>query len=256
MPEESWSIAEVARLAGITSRTLRHYDGVGLLRPAWAAPDGRRHYGRPELLRLQRILLLRELGLGLGDIATALAAEEGRDEVEVLVEHRDRLLAERERLLRLARTVESTIESLRTGTERTEGDMSAEKLFDGFEHNPYEAEARERYGDEVVDASNERIRNFTPEQAELARTGYPEVHDGMAEFLAAGVPVDDPRVQELVAKHFRITSLFWTPDAEAYRNLGQMYVDDERFARNMGGTAVAAYLRDAMGVYAATLPSS
>lgn len=235
-------------MAKVSSRTLRHYDGVGLLTPAWTAPDGRRHYGRAELLRLQRILLLRELGLGLGDIAAALAVEDARDEVSVLVEHRHRLLAERERLLRLARTVESTIESM-----RKDGDMSAEKLFEGFEHNPYEAEARERWGDQAVDASTERMRTWTPEQAELARSGYPEVHEGMAVFLAAGVPVDDPRVQELVAKHHRITSLFWTPDAEAYRNLGQMYVDDERFIRTIGGPDVAAYLRDAMAAYARTL---
>ena len=131
--------------------------------------------------------------------------------------------------------------------------MSAEKLFDGFEHNPYEAEARERWGDEVVDESNRRIRDFTPEQAELARTGYPEVHSRMAALLAEGVPVDDPRVQEVVAKHHALTSLFWTPNAEAYRNLGQMYVDDERFTRTIGGPEVAAYLRDAMARYAGTL---
>ena len=248
VPEESWSIAEVSRMATVSSRTLRHYHDVGLLTPSWTAPDGRRHYGRAELRRLQRILLLRQLGLGLGAIAEALASEDRRSEVEVLAEHRDRLLAERRRLLTLARTVESTIESMRKET-----DMSAEKLFEGFEHNPYEAEARERWGDEAVDASKERIRDFTPEQAELARTGQARVQEGMAAFRAEGVPVDDPRVQELVAFHHRVTSLFWTPDAEAYRNLGQMYVDDERFAANYGGPEGAAYMRDAMAVHADTL---
>jgi MerR family transcriptional regulator, thiopeptide resistance regulator len=234
-------------MSGVTSRTLRHYDAVGLLTPAWTAPDGRRHYGRPELLRLQRILLLRELGLGLRDIAAVLETDDRRDEVTVLLGHRDRLLAERERLLRLARTVEATIES-----RRREEHMSAEKLFEGFA-NPYEAEARERWGDEAVDASAARIRDFTPEQAELARTGHVRVAEGIAAFRAGGVPVDDPRVQELVAFHHRVVSLFWTPDAQAYRGLGQMYVDDDRFAANYGGTDGAAYLRDAMAVYADTL---
>jgi MerR family transcriptional regulator, thiopeptide resistance regulator len=239
----SWSIAEVARMSDVTSRTLRHYDAVGLLPPAWVAADGRRYYRRPELLRLQRILLLRELGMGLKPIAAAL--ERAADPVTVLREHRDRLAGERDRLARLVRTVDATIESLEGGEE-----MTAERMFDGFEHNPYEAEARERWGDDAVDASYERIRNVTPEQADLARTGFGRVHSGLAELLAEGAPVTDPRVQELVGLHHEVISLFWTPSAEAYRNLGRMYTDDERFQATIGGEAVTRYLAEAMEVYA------
>jgi DNA-binding transcriptional MerR regulator len=106
----SWSIAEVARMSDVTSRTLRHYDAIGLLPPAWIGADGRRYYRRPELLRLQRILLLRELGLGLAAIAEALERE--ADPVAVLRTHRDRLAGERDRLAHLVRTVDATIESL------------------------------------------------------------------------------------------------------------------------------------------------
>jgi DNA-binding transcriptional MerR regulator len=241
----SWSIAEVARMSDVTSRTLRHYDAVGLLRPAWIGADGRRYYRRPELLRLQRILLLRELGMGLKPIAEALQRE--ADPVTVLREHRDRLAGERDRLARLVRTVDTTIESLEGGEE-----MTAEEMFSGFEHDPYEAEARERWGDEAVDASYERIRNFTPEQAELAKTGFARVHSGLAELMAEGVPVTDRRVQELVGLHHEVISLFWTPTAEAYRNLGRMYLDDERFQRTIGGEAVTRYLAGAMEVYTDT----
>jgi DNA-binding transcriptional MerR regulator len=248
----SWSIAEVARMSKVTSRTLRHYDAVGLLPPAWVADDGRRHYGREELLRLQQILLLRELGLGLDAIGEVLhhQSRSSRDgTVAVLRKHREWLLAERGRLARLARTVQRTIESIEEG-----GEMAAETMFEGFEHNPYEAEARERWGDEAVDASYERIKGWTPADAEKARTGYERVHSGLAPLLAAGVPVDDPRVQQLVQLHYEVISLFWTPNAEAYRGLGQMYVDDERFRRNIGGgnDALVGYLRDAMAVYADT----
>jgi len=242
----SWSIAEVARMSDVTSRTLRHYDAIGLLPPAWIGADGRRYYRRPELLRLQRILLLRELGLGLAAIAEALERE--ADPVAVLRTHRDRLAGERDRLAHLVRTVDATIESLEGGEE-----MSAEQMFSGFGHNPYEAEARERWGDEAVDASYQRIRDLAPEQAELARTGFGKVHSGLAELLAAGVPVTDPRVQELVGLHHEVVSLFWTPSAEAYRNLGRMYLDDERFQATIGGEAVTRYLADAMEVYAETL---
>jgi MerR family transcriptional regulator, thiopeptide resistance regulator len=239
----SWSIAELARMSDVTSRTLRHYDAVGLLPPAWVAADGRRYYRRPELLRLQRILLLRELGMGLKPIAAALERE--ADPVTVLREHRDRLAGERDRLARLVRTVENTIASLEGGEE-----MTAEQMFEGFEHNPYEAEARERWGDEAVDASYQRMRSWTPEQAELARTGFTRVHSGLAELLAEGVPVTDPRAQQLVGLHHQVISLFWTPSAEAYRNLGRMYLEDERFRRTIGGEAVTRYLAEAMEVYA------
>ncbi|HEY6747142.1 MAG TPA: MerR family transcriptional regulator [Mycobacteriales bacterium] len=243
MRDGSWSIAEVARMSGVTSRTLRHYDAIGLLPPARVAADGRRHYGRSELLRLQRILLLRELGVGLPAIAEALA--DGGDEVAVLRRHRDRLEDERDRLARLIRTVDRTMKG---GEE-----MTTEEMFDGFAHHPYEAEARERYGDEAVDESWRRIRELTGEDAELARTGFERVHSGLTALREAGAAVDDPRVQELVALHHRVVSLFWDPTPEAYQNLGVMYVEDERFQRTIGGPEAAAYLRDAMAVYAATL---
>jgi DNA-binding transcriptional MerR regulator len=241
--DEDWSIAEVARMSGVTSRTLRHYDAVGLLRPARVAADGRRHYGRAELLRLQRILLLRELGVGLPAIAEALA--QGGDEIAVLRRHRDRLEAERARLGQLVRTVDKTIESMEGGAE-----MTAEDLFEGFD--PYEAEARERYGDEAVDESWRRLRALTGDDAELARTGHAQVHSGLAPLHEAGVPVTDERVQDLIALHHRVTNLFWTPDAESYRNLGAMYVEDERFQQTIGGEALTRYLAEAMAVYADT----
>ena len=241
-----WSIQDIARLAGTTSRTLRHYDDVGLVKPSRIGDNGNRYYDADALVKLQRVLLLRELGLGLAAIAEALERE--ADPVAVLRTHRDRLAGERGRLARLVRTVDATIESLEGGEE-----MSAEQMFSGFGHNPYEAEARERWGDEAVDASYQRIRDLAPEQAELARTGFGKVHSGLAELLAAGVPVTDPRVQELVGLHHEVVSLFWTPSAEAYRNLGRMYLDDERFQATIGGEAVTRYLADAMEVYAGTL---
>jgi len=236
-------------MSAVTSRTLRHYDAIGLLPPAWVADDGRRHYDEEQLLCLQQILLLRELGLGLQPIGEVLQRQSRSTTVEVLQRHREGLLAERRRLGRLVRTVEATIASIEQG-----GTMAAEKFFEGFEHNPYEAEARERWGDEVVDASKRRMQAWTAEEAEQARTGYTRVHEGLAPLLAEAVPVDDHRVQELVRLHFETTSLFWTPDAAAYRGLGQMYVDDERFRANIGGgnDALVEYLRDAMGVYADT----
>jgi DNA-binding transcriptional MerR regulator len=243
----AWSIAEVARASGVTSRTLRHYHSIGLLVPARTAPNGRRYYEQEQLLRLQQILLLRDLGLSLDVVAEVIEHRSSHDTIEVLARHKEWLLREQLRLGQLVRTVDSTIENLRKG-----GEMSPEKVFEGFEHNPYEAEARERWGDEAVDASYQRMRGWTEADAEKARTGYTRVHEGLAALKAEGADVTELSVQELIQLHYEVTCLFWTPTREAYRNLGQMYVDDERFRQNIGNgdDTVVEYLRDAMAVYA------
>jgi DNA-binding transcriptional MerR regulator len=243
----AWSIAEVARASGVTSRTLRHYHSIGLLVPARTAPNGRRYYEQEQLLRLQQILLLRDLGLSLDVVAEVIAHRSSHDTIEVLARHKEWLLREQLRLGQLVRTVDSTIENLRKG-----GEMSPEKVFEGFEHNPYEAEARERWGDEAVDASYERMRGWNEADAEKARTGYTRVHERLAALKAEGVAVTELSVQELIQLHYEVTCLFWTPTREAYKGLGQMYVDDERFRQNIGSgdDSLVEYLRDAMTVYA------
>lgn len=95
------------------------------------------------------------------------------------------------------------------------------------------------------------MKGWSPADADKAHTGYSRVHEGLAPPLAAGVPIDDDRVQELVHLHHEVTTLFWTPNAEAYRGLGQMYIEDKRFTADIGQSndALVAYLRDAMIVY-------
>ncbi|MDX1872514.1 MerR family transcriptional regulator [Mycolicibacterium sp. 120266] len=118
----SWSIQQVARMSGVTARTLRHYDDIGLLPPSEVGANGYRYYDRRQLLRLQHILLLRELGVDLTTIRAVV--DERRDPVEMLRTHHQRLLDERERLGRLAHTVTLTIGNIEHGDE-----MPAESLF-------------------------------------------------------------------------------------------------------------------------------
>src|SRR5690554_5670403 len=146
---ETLDIARVARLSGVSSRTLRHYDAIGLLPPAWTGDDGRRHYGRDQLLRLQHILVLRELGTSLDRIGRIVDAQSPEVSAALLRDHLAGLLAERDRYARLASTVAYTIDLVEKGTE-----MTNDQLFAGFEHQKYEPEARERWGDESVDESN------------------------------------------------------------------------------------------------------
>lgn len=227
----------------VSSRTLRHYDHVGLLPPARTGHGGLRFYERPQLERLQHIMLLRELGLGLPDIGRVL---DGADETAALRRHHRRLLAESERLARLAATVAATIDHREKGTT-----MPADDLFTGFRDDPYAAEARELYGEAAVE-SQRRAASWDDDTARAIKDSGDAVHRDLAALLTAGRPVDDPEVQSVVARHHGWVSHFWTPDAAAYTGLGQLYVDDERFTATIDAHApgLAAYLRDAIAVYA------
>ncbi|MFI6348189.1 MerR family transcriptional regulator [Streptomyces sp. NPDC050560] len=249
----AWSIAQVARMSGVTSRTLRHYDEIGLLPPAWTAGNGHRHYGEAELLRLQQILLMRELGLGLREIQAVLDSQV--DRLAALREHHRRLLAERDRLETLARTVGRTIAALEEG--RDSSDMAQinrpENLFEGFEPGRHDAEARQRWP-EQWEQSRRAVAGMG---ADTVAQWQREVTAGMirmAEFMVAGTPVADPAVQAEADAQYRAVCRFWTPCAAAYKGLGQTYVDDPRFRANFDEIAegLAVYQRDAMACYADT----
>jgi len=236
----------VAKLTGVTSRTLRHYDAIGLLKPAETSHDGRRWYGEEELLRLQHILILKELGV---DLATTARVLEGAPDsaVGLLKDHLAALIKERDRLARLATTVSRTIDRLEKGTA-----MSTEEMFEGLAHHRYEPEARERWGDDEVDRSNAAWEKL----GDAGRKQHMETDREIVEALGAAARIrlapDSEEVQEVVAKHYTWLTEIWTPNAEAYVSLTQMYVDDERFRRHYDEITpgAAALLRDAAAIYA------
>ena len=253
MRSETWTIGDLARLSGVTSRTLRHYDAVGLLAPVGVGAGGRRLYGRDELLRLQQILVLRELDVDLPTVARVLAADGERGvRAGLLHEHHARLVAERDRFDRLAATVASTLESLEGGH-----DMAAKDLYAGFDNSQYDAEARERWGDEAVNRSNDTWARLGADGQAAHHRESQAIGEGLAACLAEGLAPDDERTQGLVARHFAQIATFWTPNRKSYRGLGQMYVDDERFTATYDAFApgLAVYLRDAIDVWAERLPS-
>ncbi|MFN3866139.1 MAG: MerR family transcriptional regulator [Demequina sp.] len=242
-------IAQLARLTGVTSRTLRHYDSIGLLNPAWTGADGRRHYSRPELLRLQHILVLRELGTSLDRIGRIVDAHDPAETVAQLRDHLAGLTAERDRYTRLAATVARTIDSLEKGKSMTET-----QLFDGFDHTPYEPEARERWGDATVDASNAHWERLGDDGKRRHMQTDREIVEALGAAVRVHLAPNSPEVQEVIARHHAWVSVIWTPDADAYRGLTQMYVDDERFRSHYDEVApgAAQLLRDGAEVYANT----
>lgn len=143
-----------------------------------------------------------------------------------------------------------TIQSL-----KEEATMDPDKMFDGLIEDPYESRARGRWGDEAIDESHRRIHGLSREDRELLTSGrgFKDVHTRLAQFKEQGLPVDDPRVQAAIGRHYEVVSLAWTPSAEAYVALGQMYLGDERFRKNIGqgDDALVTYLAEGMKVYAA-----
>ena len=250
----AWSTSEVARLSKVTSRTLRHYDRIGLLSPASTAANGYRYYEQAQLLRLQQILLYRELGLGLDAIGQVLAGQ--LDEVEALRRQHAWLLAEGRRLERLADTVDRTLASLEGDDE-----MGADEMFEGFSPQrqaAWEADLVERLGDRVVphiEAAREAREGMTQQDFVDAARAWDDFDARVVRALQEGCSVDDPRVTALLDEHLAMVSRHWQPNAESYAGLGQLYVDhpDFRARYDAKDARLAEFLRDAMASYATRL---
>lgn len=246
-----WTTAEVARLAGVSARTLRHYDAIGLLEPASHGHGGLRRYGRPELLRLQQILLLKRLGLRLDTVAEIL--EGHLEPVEALRRHAAEIDTERSRLDRLADTVAATIRQLEGGQP-----MAPETWFGGLDpatDAQYRDEARRRWGQAAVERAWATLQELTPEQRRAIPEAFNDINTRLAALHDAGTPAADPAAQAVTADHYRLVASHWGegPTAEAYRGLGALYTDDPRFQGTYDriGDGFAAYMRAAMDAYAA-----
>nr|WP_255450125.1 TipAS antibiotic-recognition domain-containing protein [Skermania sp. ID1734] len=241
-----WSIQDLSKAAGTTSRTLRHYGEIGLLRPSRVGTNGYRYYDQDCLIRLQRILLLRDLGLGLPAIAQILDGEQ--EPVAALETHLQLLEQSQARLARQIESVKTTIRKSRGGEP-----LMATEAFDGFDHTQYKDEVIERWGKEAYESSDRWWRSKSDADKKAFQQAHVDIAADYAQARDAGLPVDDPTVQSIVQRHYDWIVLSWQgqqPSAERFRCLGQMYVDDERFAANYGGRSGAEFVRDAMAVYA------
>ncbi|WP_439693745.1 MerR family transcriptional regulator [Curtobacterium sp. SP.BCo] len=237
-------IAEVARSAGVSSRTLRHYDAIGLL-PATAVGDGGlRRYDDRALVRLQRILLLRGLGLGLPEIRRVLDGEQ--DDVTALTAHVAWLERERDRLARQLAAVRTTITRIEQGE-----DMNATDTFDGFDQTKFKQEVEERWG---ADAWDRGARWWESKDADAKRAFQAEqraIAEDAAALAASGAAADSAEADALARRQFAWLAQATPPaelTADRFRTLADMYVQDERFthAYEWAGAGASRALRDAM----------
>ncbi|MTE18265.1 MerR family transcriptional regulator [Streptomyces sp. TRM43335] len=242
-----WSIREIARSAGTTSRTLRHYDAIGLLRPSRIGHGGTRYYDEHALVRLQRILLLRELGLGLAAISDALDGQ--RDAAAALRTHLRLLERERERLGR-------QIESVRTTLDRMEGGepLMPDEVLDGFDHTLHKDEVIERWGRDAYERGDRWWRSLSPDDKKELQQRQVDIATAFARAHRAGLAPDSDEVSAITRRHYEWIAIGWQgrPTAEQFAGLGQLYVDDPRFTATYDrhGEGTAAFVRDAMAAYA------
>ncbi|MFE1171114.1 MerR family transcriptional regulator [Streptomyces sp. NPDC058773] len=247
-----WPIAEVARMSGVTARTLRHYDAIGLLPPARIGANGHRYYTARQLLVLQQILVLRAVGLGLPEIGRVLADQV--DEVEALRGHHRRLLAERDRLGALAATVSRTIAELEQS--RKDGIPMAinrpENLFEGVVPSQYQENLRDF--PEHAEAVARHVAGMSLRDIEAGQRERTAQMIRLAELMAAGHPADAEPVQAEIDAQYRTLTALRAVSTDEYRAMGRSCVDNDawRTAYEAIAPGLAAYQRDAIDAYAGT----
>ncbi len=243
---------KLSRLAGVSARTLRYYDEIGLLKPARINSSGYRIYGRKEVDTLQQILFYREFGIPLDEIKKILDAPD-YNKAKALKEHREKLISKRQQLDLLIKNVEKTI-------AETEGrlTMTDKEKFEGFKkqliqenEEKYGKEIREKYGEEAVKRSNEKFMNMTKDQYEQFCKLGEELMETLKRAFATGDPAGE-EAQKAADLHRRWLTFTWPSySEEAHAGLAQMYVDDERFTQyyDKDQPGLAKFLRDAVFIY-------
>lgn len=249
-----YTVQKLGYIAGVSTRTLRYYDQIGLLKPARMNSSGYRIYGQSEVDRLQQILFYRELGVGLEKIQELLTTP-SFDGMIALQEHRTNLLKKRAQLDQLIANVDATL-------AHTEGSipMTNKERFIGFKQTmiddnekKYGKEIRAQYGDTQIDQTNQKIRDMTEAQYADVEQLEVAVHEALANAITTGDPAGE-LAQHAADLHRQWLSYYWnTYSKEAHAGVAQLYVDDKRFTAYYDDkqSGAAAFLREAILIYTA-----
>jgi len=230
MKKRAYQIAEVARLAGVSSRTLRYYDKVGLLAPSSRSVAGYRLYTAADLLRLQQIMIGRSLGLSLEAIRKLLD--------DPLLDRRQLLLQQRQALVEKARATEEMIRSvdvaltLLNSEYLEDAPVDMKKLFDGFDPAQHEQEARERWGgSEAYAQSRQRTRRYKAEDWRRNQAEWQTLMSDAATALRERMRPDEPRVMDLAERHrLWLERWFFACPPAMHAGFADLYETDTRFA--------------------------
>jgi len=225
----AYTVNKLAKLSGVSVRTLHFYDEIGLLKPAYYGENNYRYYEEAQLLMLQQILFFRELGFQLNDIQRIISSPDF-DKITVLESHRKNLEKNLDQTKTLIETVDKTIAHLR-GKEM----MKLEDIFHGFN-----AEKQQMYEDflvdsgvdsDLIDKSKMKVKSWTKEQWIEHKRKADLIHDELAAAIKNHLSPDDSKVQEIIKRHYQLTTVFWTPTKESYIGLSQLYCSHPDFVK-------------------------
>lgn len=246
MTRSMLTVKQLSKLAGVTPRTLHHYDEIGLLKPSRVGQNGYRYYGEESILRLQQILFYRELGLPLDDIKKIMGRRDF-DVMGALRSHKEALQKQLVRLNRLIHTVDNTINHLKGKTI-----MSDKAYFEGFseeEQERYAAEAEELYGAEGVRASMNKWKAYSAEEKKRILEEGSQNYTDMIAVMPKGP--ESPEAQAIVERWRKHMDYFWTPNLDQLLALATGYHDDPRFRATFDKMHpdLAGFMKEAVQIY-------
>lgn len=249
-----YTINDMAKMAGISTRTLRYYDEIGLLIPKRVSSNGYRIYGKEEINKLQQILFYREFDMKLEKILEILM-DKDFDRERVLRDHRRNLADKRKQMDMLIRNLDESIEEMEGRVKMKDKDK-----FQGFKEKlvrdneeKYGKEIREKYGAQVIEESNKKMMGQTREQFEKGEALGGEILVKLYLAMDKGDPASE-EAQEVARMHHEWLMLYWPAySKEAHRGLANMYVEDERFRNfyDQEKEGAADFLRRIIEVYTA-----
>ena len=243
-----FTVKQLSKLAGVTPRTLHHYDDIGLLKPTRVGGNGYRYYGEEALLKLQQIMFYRELDLPLEDIKKLMDRPDF-DVLKALESHKESLGRRMERTKRLLATVDHTIQHI-----KGEKLMSEKGIFEGFseeQQEQYAQEAEQLYDPETVRDSNRRWKAYSAAKKAAILAEGKQIYLDMAAAMPQGA--DSAGVQAIVERWRRHMDHFWTPNPDQLLDLANGYNDDPRFKANFDKIhpRLAEFMREAVGIHVA-----
>ncbi|HSL30828.1 MAG TPA: MerR family transcriptional regulator [Anaerolineales bacterium] len=241
-----FTVKQLSKLAGVTPRTLHHYDAIGLLKPSRVGDNGYRYYGEESLLRLQQILFYRELGMPLEDIKKLMGRRDF-DVLGALYSHRAALQKQVARLNRLIQTVDNTINHLKGKTV-----MNDKAYFEGFseeQQERYAAEAEQMYDPETVRESNRQWKGYSAAKKESILAEAKAIYIDMIAAMPKGAA--SPEVQAIVERWRTHMAYFWTPSLDQLLALAHGYQDDPRFRATFDKMhpELAGFMKEAVQIY-------
>lgn len=245
----NYTVNQLAKIAGVTTRTLHYYDQIGLLKPSTIQANGYRCYEEKELLKLQQILFFKELEFSLEDIITIVNAT-NFNPIEALKDQKKLLEFKKYRVQSLLSTLDKTIKKLEGGEIMTNDDLFAS--FSDEQMKQYQEEAKQRWGNtEAWKQSQERTKHWTKADYDRIKKDGEAWTKKMAAIKEQGFTPQSPEAQAMIDQHYNGLRTFYEPNLEMYRGLGQMYVDDPRFTAyyDKHAKGLAIYMRDAMVYY-------